>query len=105
MTAVERHGAVELDAHLSDADPSGDVVVIVSPFAGFGRLAHLRRELLSLAAVRAVRIQGYGRGEARFLVDLHDDGSPRDLAIPGTRIRSVSESAVSLAVISSVAAS
>lgn len=104
MTAVERHGALELDAQLSP-NPDGEVVVVISPFAGFGRLAHLRRELLALAAVRAVRIQGYGRGEARFVVELHDDASPRDLAIPGTRIRSITESAVSLAVISSVAAS
>jgi len=104
MTAVERHGAAELDADLS-ASPNGDVVVVISPFAGFGRLAHLRRELLALPSVRGVRIQGYGRGEARFVVDLHDEASPRDLAIPGTRVRSVSDTAVSLAVISSVAAS
>lgn len=80
-------------------DETSDVEVVITPFAGFGRLAHLRRELLAVPGVRAARIAGYGCGEARFLVDLQPDTSLSRLELPGTRITHISNSVVALAVV------
>lgn len=74
-----------------------EVEVVVQPFVGFGRLAHLRRQLLDLPAVRAARILGYGDGEARFAVAVEPSASGGDLCVPGTRVRVISGGLVYLA--------
>lgn len=95
MTAV--HGEhVQSEPRLDD---TADVEVVITPFAGFGRLAHLRREFLAVPGVRSARIAGYGCGEARFLVDLQPDTALSRLELPGTRITHISSSVVALAVV------
>ena len=84
------------------ARSASELEVVVRPFAGFGRLAHLRRQLLCVPGVESVRIAGYGPGEARFRVLLGPNASPRDLAIPGTRIAELTATLVTLAVVSAV---
>ena len=74
-----------------------EVEVVVQPFVGFGRLAHLRRQLLELPVVRGARIVGYGDGEARFAVAVEPSASGGDLCVPGTRVRAVSGGLVYLA--------
>lgn len=100
MTAMHHQGDAADPMHPLLAEPRGaeDVEVVVRPFTGFGRLAHLRRQLLSLPAVDTARIAGYGPGEARFRVGLTATGTLDDLRLPGTRISHMSATLVSLAV-------
>jgi hypothetical protein len=96
------HGGKEsttVDQAQGQVQAFDDVEVVVSPFAGFGRLAHLRRQLLAVPGVRTARIAGYGPGEARFRVGLAPTASLDDLRIPGTRISHKSSTLVALSVI------
>ena len=76
---------------------AGEVEVVVQPFVGFGRLAHLRRQLLELPAVRTARIVGYDNSEARFAVAVEPSASGGDLCLPGTRVQNISGGLVYLA--------
>ena len=74
-----------------------EVEIVVQPFVGFGRLSHLRRQLLELPAVRGARILGYDQGEALFAVAVEPATSGGDLCVPGTRVRAISGGLVYLA--------
>lgn len=106
MAAAEPHRMIHaLEPHGTDVSTNGSagaagVVVVISPFAGFGRLAHIRRELLAIPGVRAARIAGYGCGEATFHVDLNPGATTTDIILPGTRITQASDASVSLGVAS-----
>lgn len=78
---------------------NSDIDVVIKPFTGFGRLAGLRRQLLSIPVVLSARIVGYEGGEARFRVSLASNASASDLCIPGTKIVQVTASLVALAVV------
>lgn len=96
------HHDVDDVAYEPSVRSASELEVVVRPFAGFGRLAHLRRQLLNVPGVQSARIAGYGPGEARFRVALGPNASPRDLAIPGTRIAELTATLVTLAVVSAV---
>ena len=93
MTAVQ-HDQISVDTQHGQG-----VEVVIAPFSGFGRLAHLRRALLAIPGVRGARIASYDHSEARFVVDLDDGTSPSRLQLPGTRITHLSTSAIALAVV------
>jgi hypothetical protein len=91
--------ATEEGTWTSSTRVNSELDVVITPFAGFGRLAGLRRQLLDVPGVLAARITGYDSGEARFRVSLSPTAVTSDLCIPGTRISQVTATLVSLAVI------
>lgn len=69
-----------------DVECGERIELVIFRFAGFGRLAHFRRWLLSLPHVVSVRIVNYGGQTASF--DLLVDRGTRSsaLVLPGTRL-------------------
>lgn len=85
--------------HATQAAPcSGEVEVVIFKFMSFGRLAHVRRSLQSIGAVRGVRITGYGDQTAFFSVTVAPSTPASSLVVPGTRLLSSNGSRVELSV-------
>ena len=77
---------------------SSEVELVIFRFMSFGRLAHLRRSLLSMPHVVSARIRGYGDQTAYFTLAVNPGTRAASLAVPGTRLLTASGGRVELCV-------
>ena len=73
-----------------------EIELLLSPFAGLGRMAHVRRQLSGIIGVRGVRIGGLFDRTAIFIVTLQPGLSLETLVLPNTVVASVSASRIEL---------
>jgi hypothetical protein len=73
-----------------------EVNLLVSPFAGIGRMAHVQRQLATIRGVRRVRIGGLLAQTAHFVVTLEPGTSLSTLVLANTEVVSASASRLEL---------
>lgn len=93
-------------AHITNplpvTDGVEDVNLLVSPFAGIGRMAHVQRQLATVRGVRRVRIGGLLAQTAHFVVTLEAGTSLSSLVLANTVVVSASASRLELSLRQSV---
>lgn len=73
-----------------------EVNLILSPFSGIGRMAHVQRQLSTMRGVRRVRIGGLLAQTAHFVVTLEPGTSLSTLVLANTEVVSASVSRLEL---------
>lgn len=86
--------AAESDGHLT----APTVSLVIHRFSSFGRVAHVRRWLLSLPQVTAARIESYGAGTVRFAIAVSPGTTASAVTVPGTRLVTCDGASVTLQV-------
>jgi hypothetical protein len=73
-----------------------EVNLLVTPFSGIGRMAHVQRQLSTMRGVRRVRIGGLLAQTAHFVVTLEPGTSLSTLVLANTEVVSASASRLEL---------
>ena len=73
-----------------------EVNLLLSPFSGIGRMAHVQRQLSTMRGVRRVRIGGLLAQTAHFVVTLEPGTSLSTLVLANTEVVSASASRLEL---------
>ena len=85
-----------MNGRLPVTDGVEDVNLLVTPFSGMGRMAHVQRQLSTVRGVRRVRIGGLLAQTAHFIVTLEPGTSLSTLILANTEVVSASSSRLEL---------